>query len=78
MERPAAPDDQSVLGAFLDGGSRVGYAGFDPTSDSLTIGNFIPVKLLMHWQRAGHSPIALIGGGTGMIGDPSGAMASER
>ncbi|MHC5001722.1 MAG: tyrosine--tRNA ligase [Planctomycetota bacterium] len=51
---------------------RVAYAGFDPTADSLTIGNFIPIKLLAHWQRAGHVPIALMGGGTGLIGDPSG------
>jgi tyrosyl-tRNA synthetase len=51
---------------------RVGYVGFDPSSDSLTIGNFIPVKLLMHLQQAGHRPIALMGGGTGLIGDPSG------
>jgi len=51
---------------------RIGYAGFDPTSDSLTIGNFIPIKMLMHWQRAGHKPIVVMGGGTGLIGDPSG------
>ncbi len=51
---------------------RIAYAGFDPTSDSLHIGNLIPIKLLMHWQRAGHTPIALMGGGTGLIGDPSG------
>jgi tyrosyl-tRNA synthetase len=51
---------------------RSGYCGFDPTRDSLTIGSFIAIKLLMHLQRAGHKPIALVGGGTGMIGDPSG------
>lgn len=51
---------------------RVAYAGFDPTSDSLHIGNLIPITLLMHWQRAGHKPIILMGGGTGLIGDPSG------
>jgi tyrosyl-tRNA synthetase len=56
---------------------RVGYIGFDPTSDSLTIGNFIQVKSLMHWQRAGHTPIALMGGGTGLIGDPSGRDAER-
>ncbi len=56
---------------------RTAYAGFDPTSDSLHIGNLIPVKLLMHWQAAGHRPIALMGGGTGLIGDPSGCD-SER
>ncbi len=51
---------------------RVAYCGFDPTSTSLTIGNFLQIKLLMHWQRAGHKPIVLMGGGTGLIGDPSG------
>jgi tyrosyl-tRNA synthetase len=51
---------------------RVGYCGFDPTSDSLHIGNFVPIKLLMHFQRAGHKPVVLMGGGTGLIGDPSG------
>ncbi len=56
---------------------RVGYCGFDPTSDSLHIGNFIPIKLLMHFQRAGHKPVFLMGGGTGLIGDPSG-KDSER
>ncbi len=51
---------------------RVAYCGFDPTSDSLHIGNFIPIKLLMHWQRSGHKPVVVMGGGTGLIGDPSG------
>ena len=51
---------------------RVAYAGFDPTSDSLHIGNLIPITLLKHFQRAGHKPIILMGGGTGLIGDPSG------
>src|SRR5690606_34531971 len=58
--------------AHLTQQGRVGYCGFDPTSDSLTIGNFIPVKMLVHWQQAGHKPIVLMGGGTGLIGDPSG------
>ena len=51
---------------------RVAYCGFDPTSDSLHVGNLIPITLLMHWQRAGHTPIVVMGGGTGLIGDPSG------
>ena len=55
---------------------RVAYCGFDPTSDSLHIGNFIPIKLLMHWQRSGHKPIVVIGGGTGLIGDPRGGTSS--
>ena len=51
---------------------RVGYCGFDPTKDSLTIGNLVPIIMLMNWQRAGHTPIVVMGGGTGLIGDPSG------
>jgi len=57
---------------------RVGYCGFDPTAPSLTIGNFVAIKLLMHWQRAGHRPIVLMGGGTGLIGDPSGKDAERQ
>lgn len=54
-----------------------GYIGFDPTADSLHIGNLVPVVLLVHLQRAGHKPFALVGGATGMVGDPSGKK-SER
>ena len=54
-----------------------GYVGFDPTADSLHIGNLVPVILLVHLQKAGHKPIALVGGATGMVGDPSGKK-SER
>jgi tyrosyl-tRNA synthetase len=54
-----------------------GYIGFDPTSDSLHIGSLVPILLLVHLQKAGHKPIALIGGATGMIGDPSG-KSEER
>jgi tyrosyl-tRNA synthetase len=68
---------EAEVTAHLASGSRTGYAGFDPTADSLHIGNFIPIKLLMHLQQAGHAPIALVGGGTGLIGDPSG-KDSER
>lgn len=53
------------------------YIGFDPTSDSLHIGSLVPIILLMHLQKAGHKPIALVGGATGMVGDPSG-KSSER
>ncbi len=48
------------------------YIGFDPTADSLHVGHFIQIMVMMHMQRAGHQPIALLGGGTGMVGDPSG------
>lgn len=54
-----------------------GYVGFDPTSDSLHIGNLVPIILLIHLQKAGHKPIALVGGATGMVGDPSG-KSEER
>ena len=54
------------------------YVGFDPTADSLHIGNLVPIMLLVHWQRAGHTPIALVGGATGMVGDPSGKTAERQ
>jgi tyrosyl-tRNA synthetase len=54
-----------------------GYVGFDPTADSLHIGSLVPILLLVHLQRAGHKPIALVGGATGMVGDPSG-KSEER
>jgi tyrosyl-tRNA synthetase len=55
-----------------------GYIGFDPTSDSLHIGSLVPIILLMHLQKAGHKPFALIGGATGMVGDPSGKSAERN
>ena len=54
------------------------YIGFDPTSDSLHIGSMLPIIILMHLQRAGHKPLALIGGATGMIGDPTGKSAERN
>lgn len=54
-----------------------GYIGFDPTATSLHIGSLVPILLLVHMQRAGHKPVALVGGATGMIGDPSG-KSEER
>src|SRR6476661_9593807 len=53
------------------------YIGFDPTADSLHVGSLLPITLLMRLQRAGHKPYALVGGATGMIGDPSG-KSQER
>jgi tyrosyl-tRNA synthetase len=53
------------------------YAGFDPTSDSLQAGNFVTIMALAHFQRCGHKPVALVGGATGMIGDPSGKTAER-
>src|SRR3984893_15531139 len=54
-----------------------GYIGFDPTADSLHIGSLVPILLLVHLQKAGHKPIALIGGATDIVGDPSG-KSEER
>ena len=61
----------------LLGNSISGYIGFDPTADSLHIGSLVQILILMHFQKSGHKPIVLIGGATGMIGDPSG-KSSER
>ncbi len=55
-----------------------GYIGFDPTSDSLGIGNMVQIMTLLHFQNAGHKPIALVGGATGMVGDPSGKSAERN
>src|SRR5437762_329837 len=54
-----------------------GYVGFDPTADSLHVGSLVPIILLVHLQRFGHKPIALVGGATGLVGDPSG-KSQER
>lgn len=64
--------DGDGLRRHLESGSRVVYAGFDPTRDSLTVGNLMQIILLQRFQRAGHRPVVVMGGGTGMIGDPSG------
>ncbi len=63
--------------AHFASGPVAAYCGFDPTASSLHVGNLVPIMGLVHLQRAGHRPVALVGGGTGMIGDPSG-KASER
>jgi tyrosyl-tRNA synthetase len=70
-------DATPQLAEHLAGGSRTAYCGFDPTAPSLQVGNLMPIMLLAQLQRAGHRPIALMGGGTGLIGDPSGKR-SER
>jgi tyrosyl-tRNA synthetase len=69
--------DRDALVARLDGGPTPTYCGFDPTADSLHIGNLQSIMLLRRVQEAGHPPIALVGGATGMIGDPGG-RTSER
>ena len=58
--------------------STAGYIGFDPTGESLHIGSLVQIIILMHFQKAGHTPVALIGGATGMIGDPSGKSAERN
>ncbi|MFI5309965.1 MAG: tyrosine--tRNA ligase [Gemmatimonadales bacterium] len=65
------------LAEHLESGPVTAYCGFDPTAASLHVGNLIPVMLLVHLARAGHQPIALVGGGTAMIGDPSGKSAER-
>ena len=68
------PDTQELLNKEM----VTGYVGFDPTADSLHIGSLVPIMLLKHLQLAGHKPIALVGGATGMIGDPSGKSAERN
>lgn len=55
-----------------------GYVGFDPTASSLTVGNLVTIMLLVHFQQSGHKPVALVGGATGMIGDPSGKSEERK
>src|SRR5919107_5965018 len=59
-------------------GRVTGYCGFDPTAPSLHVGNLVPVMGLVHLQRAGNRPIAMVGGGTGLIGDPSGKTVERQ
>jgi len=73
----AQTTDLGELAQYLDGGSRSLYLGFDPTAPSLHIGNLVALTVLRRFQLAGHKPIALVGGATGLVGDPSGRN-SER
>ncbi|MFZ2874966.1 MAG: tyrosine--tRNA ligase [Phycisphaerales bacterium] len=70
--------DEAGLVTHLAGGRRKAYIGFDPTADSLTVGNLVPIMLLARFQRCGHTPVVLMGGGTGLIGDPSGKSAERQ
>lgn len=70
--------DLDGLRTRLNTGSMTLYAGFDPTADSLHVGNLVPLIALSRFQKAGHSPIALAGGATGLIGDPSGRSAERQ
>ena len=66
------------LGGQLEKDRFTFYCGFDPTADSLHIGNLMPIMGMMHFQRRGHKPLVLVGGGTGLIGDPSGKAEERR
>lgn len=76
--RSLLQDMTEGAGQHLSEEPRTIYIGFDPTGSSLHIGSLLPVMCLVHAQRAGHTPIALIGGGTGLIGDPSGKTAERQ
>src|SRR6185312_8741167 len=73
MVRDIMPGTEEQLNKEM----TAGYIGFDPTADSLHIGSLVPIILLVHLEKAGHKPVALVGGATGMIGDPSG-KSDER
>ena len=64
--------------AAFDSGRQTAYVGFDPTAASLHVGHLLPIMGLVHLQRAGHTPIVLVGGGTGLIGDPSGKTEERK
>jgi tyrosyl-tRNA synthetase len=70
--------DQEQLAAWLAAGQRTLYCGFDPTSECLHVGSLLPALMLRRFQKAGHRPIALVGGATGMIGDPTGKSAERN
>ncbi len=70
--------DEGTIAAWLLERPRTVYAGFDPTADSLHVGSLLPLLMLRRFQRAGHRPIAVVGGATGMIGDPSGKSAERN
>ena len=69
--------DRDQLAAALDAGTVAFYHGIDPTADTLHLGNYIGVLAMVRFQRAGHKPYALVGGSTGMVGDPGG-RSTER
>jgi tyrosyl-tRNA synthetase len=70
--------DETQVRGLLGSGSVTGYIGFDPTATSLHVGSLVPIMALAHLQHQGHRPIALVGGGTGLIGDPSGKTELRR
>ena len=64
--------NEEEIKGMINAGKATFYIGFDPTADSLHVGHFVPIMAMAHMQKAGHRPIFLIGGGTTMVGDPSG------
>jgi tyrosyl-tRNA synthetase len=76
--RIAQITDESALRRHLETGKRRAYIGFDPTADSLTVGNLVQILTLALFQRAGHTPVVIAGGGTGLIGDPSGKETERQ
>ena len=70
--------DEHELRHMLDTERVTGYIGYDPTADSLHAGNLVTIMMLAHLQRGGHRPIAIVGGGTAMVGDPSGKSAERN
>jgi len=69
---------EDELKEYLDQGNITCYIGFDPTGSSLHIGSLVPIMSLAHMQKSGHRPIALVGGGTGLVGDPSGKTETRQ
>jgi tyrosyl-tRNA synthetase len=69
---------EAELKAYLEAGNATCYIGFDPTASSLHVGSLVPIMSLAHMQRHGHRPIALVGGGTGLVGDPSGKTEMRK
>ncbi len=70
--------DEEAVRKLFDGGKVAAYIGFDPTAKSLHVGSLVPIMALKHLERAGHRPIAVVGGGTGLIGDPSGKTEQRK
>ncbi|NDC52209.1 MAG: tyrosine--tRNA ligase, partial [Actinobacteria bacterium] len=73
----AQTTDRGELSNYLDSGSRSLYLGIDPTAPSIHLGNLVALTVLRRFQLAGHRPIALVGGATGLVGDPSGRNAER-
>ena len=77
-QRGVLQDSTEGAGAALAEGPVTAYIGFDPTAESLHVGSLMPIMGLVHLQRLGHHPIVVVGGGTGLIGDPSGKTEERQ